>query len=566
MLVENSFQATRKLMIHDSFSCLYLFYSGRVEFYIKFAPIVENELETECKSAFNGDIKLSYSLDHGISWSTIKPYPVWKYRRNSFSFVNQTIPRQAHSNQTRFRWEQPTFDSIRDFWALDDVRIYHQFHPNWRKGDKFKGRKSTRQSNEQHEQCCLDTEQCLDFPNKKNLEACGTLSAESGSTYRMKIVDMFIVAAVMLTLSTKACRDFQRWFRIQISDSRVVADERCILYHKEQLSTLKNYNFHVSRSWQISAFILLSMPFASNCIFLCWYIYSSEYYDKRSIELHFCILAIGLDFWTIRSLSMNVLHFWPCHVPPQIRVDKSYDNYVLWIGNDSVPILDISSIELFSQRFYVTMFICVFVSGLPLAIWSILIKALQLSYESYIVILELLGCSLIMRSILGPKWFIDIYLSLTWIFTPSAKARDEMGRAIEKPSVRHVVTNFTILAVALFFLLILSFQPLRRASALVKISIFIVTTITGSICGSLLGMLRGLPVAPEIHLTTWPTEGYSFVNERCIPRPHIWANIFAGGMNSFHLHVLQVMRQQEFRELLSGSDELEKLNSIYDNS
>ena len=56
-------------------SKIFFLSSGRAEFYIKFAPVVENELETECKSAFNGDITLFYSLDHGISWVIIKVVP-----------------------------------------------------------------------------------------------------------------------------------------------------------------------------------------------------------------------------------------------------------------------------------------------------------------------------------------------------------------------------------------------------------------------------------------------------------------------------------------------------------
>ena len=175
----------------------------------------------------------------------------------------------------------------------------------------------------------------------------------------------------------------------------------------------------------------------------------------------------------------------------------------------------------------------------------------------YIIVLEIFGGCLIFRCLVGPLWFVELYLSLTWIFTLSATARDEMGRAMERPSVRHVVSNSIVASVIFYIAMVMLFEPLRYAGLLTKISILFAVTITASIFGSLLGILRGLPVSPQILLTTWPTEGFSFVNERCVIKPHTWAKLFGGGMNSFQFHILQLKRQQEFRLLISGSNDFE---------
>ncbi len=528
-------------------------YGGRIEFYLKLAPIVENELTTKCKSAFSGDVRLLYSLDNGTSWSIIAKYEVWKYRSFNFSLVNETIPIQAHSNHTRFRWEQPSFDSIRDYWALDDVRIFHKFEQNWRYGDWFENKRDEKWKVQQEDQCCLDMEQCPNLPNNLSLKKCDPKGNNGKSNYRIKIVDMFIITSVFICLFKKSFHDFQTWFNNnETSDSNGNT-----LQCSEVPAIPQHFDLEISTSWQIAAFAFINTPFILGATALTWHILNAfDYYEMRSIQTFLYLLGFGLDFWTIRSISINVIHFWPCHTLPSVKIDRSYENFKLSIGYDSidsVDILDISCIDLFSERFYSLLVTCVFFCGFPLAMPSILLKILQLKYEVYIVILEILGCCLIFRSIVGPLWFVQIFLSMNWIFAFSGSARDEMGRSMERPSVRHVVSNAIILSIILYLVLLISFQPLHKSNLLIKILIGALVIITGSVCGALLGILRGLPVAPKIHLTTWPTEGFSFVNERFTIRPRLWARVFGGGMNSFQYITLQVKRQREFQNIISGS-------------
>ena len=525
-------------------------FGGKVEFYLKLAPIVENELASECKSAFGGDVQLVYSLDHGLSWVVLKIYPVWKYRDHIFTYIKETIPFEAQSNHTRFRWEQPYFDPIRDFWALDDVRILHTFEYDWSQSFLFEERIQYRAKNDQNEQCYIDTEQCLEIPNysKKNCNP-----TENDPIYRLKIADLFILSAIMVCCLKKAFRDYRLWVEVdELSDE---ADTRSMLLQHQQHPTLKTFPLNISKTWQVTCFTLCNMPFLACFIGLWWHILvATEYYGKNSIQSFICILALGLDFWVVRSISMNVLQCWPCNIQSRIYINKSYDDFKLWIDDEAIDILDISNIELHSQSHYCIMFVFVILSSLPIATMSIMLKLLHFKYEIYIIILEILGCCLLIRSIVGPLWAVEIYLSTTWIFSFSSIKRDEMGRAIERPSVRHIVSNCLMISMTLYITLLLSFKPLRNSSLLIKVVIFFAVSIIGSVIGALLGMLRGLPIASSVCLTTWPSEGYTFVHDRCALKPYLWSRVFGGGMNSCRLHMFQVAMQQEFKLLISGKN------------
>ncbi len=536
-------------------------YGGFVEFYIKFAPLVDNELVVECKSAFSGDVTFSYSLDNGLSWKVIRTYPVWKYRRVRFTRINEILPLDAQSEHTRFKWEQPVFDPVRDFWALDDIRIFHAFELNWKESDWYLARKSERWNMDQQEQCCLDTQRCLNFPNYNSLDQdCNSDKHNKNTNYRVKIVDMFLIAAAAITLLKKGCHDFQDWNEYSDEDSADEIAGVTSITNSSRAPSERIFPLNSSRSWQTFAFFLLITPFVSFTAILSFHVLRfNDYYTLNSIQTIFMYIAIGLDFWTIRSLSMNVLQYWPFHIQPRIKIDVSKEEFVLWMGNKSIPILDISSIESFTEVFYMMLFASVVVSGMPLGIISILIKALSMKYTQYIAILNIFGCSLILRSILGPKWFVEIIIAMTWIFTPSMYARDDMGRALGKPSVRHVVTNATLSAILLYIILFVTFEPLNVASYVMKVLVFIFHVLLGSIVGSLIGMMRGLPVKSDIHLTTWPSEGFSFVNDRFKKKPRTWAKLFGGGMNSVQIHIIQVQKRQELKELISGSDALEKV-------
>ena len=93
---------------------------GLIRFYLK----ISQENNPNCERAdFGEDVHLQYSTDGGINWHTINIYAYNAYPE--FALVEEIVPEEAHSAQTRFRWRQFSFSGANfDHWAIDDLSIY----------------------------------------------------------------------------------------------------------------------------------------------------------------------------------------------------------------------------------------------------------------------------------------------------------------------------------------------------------------------------------------------------------------------------------------------------------
>ena len=76
-----------------------------------------------CEDADPGEeVILEYSINNGISWTNINTYSTTAFI--NFTFVSETIPINAQTAATMFRWNQPVHSgSCCDHWAIDDVNI-----------------------------------------------------------------------------------------------------------------------------------------------------------------------------------------------------------------------------------------------------------------------------------------------------------------------------------------------------------------------------------------------------------------------------------------------------------
>ena len=155
-------------------------------------------------------------------------------------------------------------------------------------------------------------------------------------------------------------------------------------------------------------------------------------------------------------------------------------------------------------------------------------------------------------SILGPQWFIEIFLSIKAIFSFSGEDRDNMGRAFALPSVAHVTANTTILAVVVLGPYSMYYLK-ETLNAMLAIVLIFATIILGLVTGSMLGLLRGLPIVPKMVLTTWPKDGYMFVHDRNSKPSYFCSTLLSGGMNSCELYMINVSEIGLFRALISGT-------------
>ena len=140
---------------------------GFMNFYIKYQPALGNEASSNCKAAYTGDLTVAYSIDNGKSYSDLATYVVADYQKEWFTFVSEQLPervKKAHKSEnttgTRFKFYQKTFDESRDYVAVDDIRVFHNFKDDWDKSALFNERYSQSQEDIEMAQCCFGTDYC----------------------------------------------------------------------------------------------------------------------------------------------------------------------------------------------------------------------------------------------------------------------------------------------------------------------------------------------------------------------------------------------------------------------
>lgn len=91
---------------------------GNVSFHLKIG-----DGDAPCDGAESGEgIELRYSTDDGATWTTLGTYAAGSYA--NFTPIVETIPADARTEATRFRWIQPSFTGAdHDHWAIDDVEL-----------------------------------------------------------------------------------------------------------------------------------------------------------------------------------------------------------------------------------------------------------------------------------------------------------------------------------------------------------------------------------------------------------------------------------------------------------
>lgn len=88
-----------------------------------------------CRSAYQGTVLVSYSLDDG-EWFPLARYsPMDQPPQSVFFPIKIVLPSEAISKSTSFRFSQPTFEAGRDNWALDNVRVFSYFPGDWKSGE-----------------------------------------------------------------------------------------------------------------------------------------------------------------------------------------------------------------------------------------------------------------------------------------------------------------------------------------------------------------------------------------------------------------------------------------------
>lgn len=499
-----------------------LSFGGAIEFSLKMAPIVDNANNYSCKTLFGGQISLLYSIDNGVSWSALRNFPNWKYRSTFFHDVSIEIPENVWSSSVRFKWEQLAFDPQRDYWAIDDLRIYHRFRPSWQSSEKIA------ESSEQHheevriEQCCYDSGQCPAFPND---EVC-----EDFKRFRFHSMHVYAFLAIISTS-----------FRNMISDFR-----HKVYYPLEGSTKVVPIELDVSTTFHIYALCCTFVPQICAFAILCYHFADRwQFYSQNSIELAFLLVMMIMDFNTLRLICRRVLCVWPFQKSPLIYFISSDESVKLSIDEKLLSLSDVISVDCLSQRIHKLQTAATYLTTLPLFSFMIINKIMNNPYGISEIITHYLGICVLLRSLLGALWLVHLLFIFTWIFTVSVKNRHIMGRALQRPFANQMAGK-----IAIFFIIGANMQLIVRFGGEVSLDQIILNTIFaligGIIVGSTVAMLHFLPVnccPTTFKVTSWPSQTLSFVT-------------LTADDGMMRLHVLHLKDIPFMRSVLNGSTEI----------
>ena len=139
--------------------------------------------------------------------------------------------------------------------------------------------------------------------------------------------------------------------------------------------------------------------------------------------------------------------------------------------------------------------------------------------------------------------------------------RDEIGRALLRKGVSQqvLIGSLSCPVVIMFTLLGRSVEDI---GALDNFFVFLLTLALGGLAGLLLGVLRGLPVAPVGKLSGWPSVCCTVSYYHRVKCPCLFSCVYCSEVHSRHMLLVVSLEETElydFKRMLSGNLRSNKL-------
>jgi hypothetical protein len=172
---------------------------GWIEFEMLLAPIGWDVTRPYCKTNYNGDIHVEYSVDEGANWNVIGYYTASAYRSSDFFPIRYEI--NFNAPKIRFRFTQPSFSVNVDNWALDNVRVFRKQPPGWADQADYQVNMQQTLVEEEYAQCCFDTDWCQTRMSKHKMDQCGqTLPWYTMNEYQMRDAEIVLLIVVFISV------------------------------------------------------------------------------------------------------------------------------------------------------------------------------------------------------------------------------------------------------------------------------------------------------------------------------------------------------------------------------
>jgi hypothetical protein len=530
-------------------------HGGVVEFYLKMGPLSNNPSAT-CKAAYDGDVTVEYCMISKDECVKFGFFPAWKYRGDTFHFLSVEIPDDAWSNSTSFRFRQESFDSSRDHWAIDDVRIRANLQPNWQESSAFVQRQHITNSDVRRGACCYGTDKCSVFDKKDTnfqTSECDIIPgfASDKPISRLKSSELYILFCLFAFLAKFA---YQRVFDHYTSMTRTDKNSNFV-EPTTRSDQFPKMTFHTvtQLTWQYTvSFIILS---ALTCVLLRLFSTldgAKCFYSSCNIDGSFIcvsVIALAFDMRAIRYLLTTVLVI---EKPMEFLVDLHPDRGILQVERRCIPLADVSAMKRQSAGFSWLLSLCYGIAALPIGLGSLTLRSFHLQGTSE-VWYTLLGIMAILREIFEVSFLAKFFLCIRQILACGQGDREDFGRAVRRKGLSQ---QFAIGA-SLMSIVAMSTLSARRIGNMdseISIIAFSSCVLFGGLFGILIGIMHGLPVVPEAYLTCWPSECYSITYYDRSQCPCLFSCTSCGEMNSRQvLLVVTVNEMPALEKMLSGT-------------
>jgi hypothetical protein len=184
---------------------------GKLEFELFMPPLGWDATNPLCRTGFQGKVYVDYSTD-GEKWHNMKVYDPKYYRQEKFFLNSLDIPKRGITTHTRFRFQQRFFESARDNWALDNVRVLRNLPSDWSVSDAFRQNVHKARTLIQKAQCCLDTDWCEQRYTAEEIKQCDDFFWYKGEKYLIRLSEIMLCFACLINLLKFFYISAQDWY------------------------------------------------------------------------------------------------------------------------------------------------------------------------------------------------------------------------------------------------------------------------------------------------------------------------------------------------------------------
>jgi len=538
-----------------------LTYGGRVEFYLKMGPISYGMFNTECKTAYS-DVIIEYRPSKSDEWIQFSIYQAYHFRGTQFQFVSVDIPQEGQSNTTQIRFRQPSFDALRDHWALDDVRVFSNFKPQWQESVEYKDRQEEQNEDVLFAQCCYNTDQCSVFDKKRlgfDFEDCETRLPEFNTSLRrgsrLKLYELFIFYLCLAAISKMIYHLVAERFinRSKASEDKATCQQQ-EGQENDELFPRRSFLCRVQLSWQC---LVASMLFGT-LICVLYRLLDSLASNTDGTFIVCCCIAVMFDIKAIGMLLSQVFGIQWQHKPLKVKVDLHPDQGTLQVGSKIIPLSDVSDIKSQTSAYCWILSLLHIISGLPLALASLTLSSFDL-LPSLEVCSSLLGCLAILREVFGTSFVVKFYLAIQWMLSTKLEHRDDLGRAIQRKGLLQFALIGVCFSLVFIFGTIIGRRVDEDISTGDNFLLFLICLFLGGLFGFVLGIVRGLPIHCDARLLGWPCNCTTVSFHDRVVCPCLFSCGYCTSMNSrYVLLVIALDDVYTFKRILRGNNNLMK--------